>query len=140
MSLSTGYLSGCCAIQEIMYLSHQKTAKESMVAFCKSLWMRNQYDYGAGKYTATPALYRKVDAHYIFTGVVGYRGKKSDKVTYGEKFAAFITENGLGTVAQSGISPNRKNHPNHKVKAWIWTPAPVKLKQWYLKYQKEEKE
>lgn len=141
MSLQLGYLSGCCAIQEIKYIGHHATAEEAMAEFCKRLWTREKYDYNVYPYKCTVIANktRKVDAQYIFTGVEGYTRstKYGGKSKYGSAFAAFINKNGLGTVIGTKAAPNRANHPTHKVAAWIWTPAPTKLKQWWDKYQKE---
>jgi len=136
--LALGYLSGCCAVQEIRYIGHHASAEEAMAEFCKRLWTYLHYDYLNHAYTYTAYKYRKVDAHYIFTGVEGYakRSKVGQKMKYGSAFASYIMKHKLGTVIGTRLAANRMHHPDHKVAAWIWTPSPTKLKQWYTEYEK----
>jgi len=139
--MNLAYLGGCCAIQEIRQLRQSATPEAAMVDFCKALWHSQHYDYRTGTYKTSNNLGRRLDAHYIFTGVEGYSkpDRYGGRAKYGSEFAAFITANDLGTVVGTDPALNRMNHPTHKVAAWIWTPAPTKLKNWWKKYQKEHK-
>lgn len=116
----------CCAIREINGLSRHPTPAAAMMEFCRQ----------ATAYNSTlPGL-------ITFTGVVACRCRKSrlvppppplHKIGYGEAFAAFIREHGLGDVREGPIQINRQNHPTHKVRLWSWAPAPRKLATWYKK-------
>ena len=62
-------------------------------------------------------------AHVVFSDVVG--GHRSD--ASGESFAAYITENGLGTVIRSPIRSNPNTY--NRIAVWIWTPNKRACKQ-----------
>ena len=61
-------------------------------------------------------------AHVVFSDVVGRRYNAS-----GELFAAYITENGLGTITRSPIRSNPNTY--NRIAVWIWTPNKRACKQ-----------
>ena len=130
--------TSCCALQDIAGLKEHPTPEEAMQAFCENTIVRSDYDWNTGRYTKRGISRAKLHGHYIFTGVVGYKGnREGGSVTYGPKFAAFIRKHQLGAVVAGKAEINRTNHPTHIVKVWVWTPNQVKVKAWYRKYLKE---
>jgi hypothetical protein len=126
---------GCCAVGEICELSDHSNPKDAMLAFCRSL-------RGFGGDLRPP------DAFYIFTGVVGNINRPDysicengddpedvnqyeEDVEYAPKFAQYIRDHKLGPVKESVGRANKKFHPDHKVKVYIWAPSFRAIKAWW---------
>lgn len=133
-NIVTYSLSGCCCINEIFGLQyHKNDAKAAMLEFCQAKDQKKVYGYGEDG--AIMSLY----GHYIFSAVVkdDHNDGKGDNntapygFTYGDTFAKFIRDEGLGTVAESEPARNRVNHPNHHVKVYVWQPDLEGLQKWY---------
>lgn len=106
----------CCAVHELVDISDYSNPRDAMRKLCE--------------------LVRpdRLEAFYIFTGVVRFKADSDDfgaNVTYGPNFAAYIREHKLGIVSGSCIRSNRVNHPDHFVKVWIWAPSVHGLKLWW---------
>lgn len=126
--------TGCCAMKEICGLEDGGTSEELLNDVCASIAGEGDCSY----YSSTDRNADKLhigDVHgfYVFTGVVAADGyyHAGRRPTYGQDFAAYITRNGLGTVTSSVAARNRVNHPDHKVRVWVWAPNAKKLAQWY---------
>lgn len=134
--LSIGYSQNCCGVGEICELRSHKSAKEAMQEFCRQTYMQKVWDYQTNKYQYKPYKYGKAKALYMFAGVVKHTTGTAEPTygfNYGPAFAKFIEDNDLGAVVESASAPNRTAHPTHVVRAWIWQPAPRKLRAWYNK-------
>jgi hypothetical protein len=118
--------TGCCAMKEICGLEDTPTTEQRLDDVCSMI--ASDYCHGDDKLHAS-----SVSGFYVFTGVVAsdYAYHMGKKPTYGQEFAAYITRNGLGTVTASVAARNRVNHPDHKVKVWVWAPNAKKLAAWY---------
>lgn len=116
--------TSCCGMNEIEGLSHSRTAKEAMLAFCQYIEDEEggDYNYDTGDYEPTRTSLRPL-AQYVFTGTTDAK--------YGPQFKAYILENKLGSVVES----RAKRNPNsgNMVRAWIWTPSTKSLKAWWAK-------
>lgn len=105
----------CCALMEMDNLSASETPKEAFDAIF-------------------PTLYSWHASLVIFTGIVviGERRKITSGMhptpredNYGQTFADWIVENGLGTITASEETLNAKSG-NH-VRVWIWKVNTEKL-------------
>lgn len=111
--------TSCCGLREISGLSEHRTPAIAMQAFCRfSLGLDYNYNGRLGRTLEF--------SHAVFTAATG----KND---YGEKFAAFILRNKLGTVTPS----QRRNNPNsgNPLKVWVWTLHQTNVKKWAQKHQ-----
>lgn len=131
--------TACCALAELDGLAYGGDAHEQMMDFCEQVMYQEDYDYVTGTYKRMWSQ-DTIGNHYIFTAVVKYvkesKGQKSPK--YGPQFKAFILKNKLGTVVEGAAKPNRLNHPDHIVKAYIWNPHITNLKAWYKTQLKKD--
>jgi hypothetical protein len=123
---------GCCAVAEIDHLSEHDNPRDAMMEFCRNLRM-----YGGG--------IRHPDSFVIFTGVVGnvarpdysvsdsgpYDDEHVDDTSYAPNFAKFIRENKLGPVKESVARANKRFHPDHKVRVYVWAPSFKNLSKWW---------
>lgn len=117
--------TSCCAVAEIEELRQHPTAREAMVAFCQQTLVK-PVKFSDG----TPARSGTVWSFFLFTGRVtgtydGYR------TTYAPEFAAFIREEGLGTVVETPETVNEAFHPGHACQAWLWTINQNAIKEWW---------
>ena len=131
--------TSCCAVDEIDGLAHAGTPRQAMQDFCERLHINRPYeperDYN-GQFRSSYDYYDRAEtkpaAFYIFTGVEKVdEGGNRVATGYGSKFAAYIKEQGLGSVTESVARKNRVNHPDHTVKVWVWAPSEQGLKEWY---------
>ena|SRR3990167_9141073 len=106
--------TACCGLLEIDGLSHYNNSKEAMLDVCHELEL---------KYNSKPNC-----AFLLFTGVV--------KDEYGQKFAEYIRKHKLGTVKAGGESYNPNS--THIINAWLWKVDGQRLKQWYVKNNKDK--
>lgn len=124
----------CCAIQEIAHLSDHASAEEAMEAFCGLLTESHNDFYNDT--SSKKFLPLAVPGLITFSGVVGFeRGSSSGRgnISYGPNFKAFILRHGLGAVSESPLTTNRLNHPERKIKAWMWRPHVKNLTAWWHK-------
>lgn len=125
----TGWLCDSCACVGLQDLGMEKDAKSAMLRFCSLQLTSYVTRYGG----TNKNEYNKLEAFYIF--VAGpeesgsYHSKKWTK--YGTEFAAFITENKLGTVVSPGKTKNLKHHPSTTCQTWVWMPDQPNLIKWW---------
>lgn len=112
----------CCGVKEISELSIYGSPEEALLAF-------DNLTYGKliKKYKPNGVDYSwKADPFGRFRYVMFTQANapdrgpgKTGRNLYGEKFAALITENGLGNLHETtdNINPNSSNN----VKVWLWT-------------------
>lgn len=114
---TTDWIGGACNGHLITGLSDGASAKAKMETWFKQEMMQSKSVFGsksAGFFT--PA------AHYVFS---------QGGATYGTKFADYIEENKLGTLATCGSIENVKYHPGRKCQVWIWVPDMKALAKWW---------
>lgn len=140
------YATQCCGTMEISNLSSHKTPEEAMLRFCELTLKKGgaALRYGYTGSMDKPLLY----SHYNFTAAIydpdcssykQYAQAYPDKIDpetklyapYGHKFAQFIRDNKLGTIATTEPRVNKLYHPDHKVQMWIWTPDQDAVEAWY---------
>lgn len=94
-------VSACCGVREISYLGVDDDPKLSIRTLGEAIYN-----------TSRSHRFR----HAFFTQA---NNPQAASRTYGEKFAAYITEHKLGKVVESDeqINPNSGN----SLKVWIWT-------------------
>lgn len=127
---------GACMWKEICYISSHPNARAAMIEFCKQQReLREERDYrmvyGLGLSKSLPNL-------YAFSAVVGYKKSSykespENKPLYGPNFAKFIEKNKLGRLIETWDGLINRNHPNHKVKIWLWNPDQKALSAWWNK-------
>lgn len=119
--------TACCAIDEITGLEHDKTPEKAL----KGLFARYL------RYGQYPE--KNIDAFYIFSGVVKYEDPKEDwdktGIKYAQNLAELIKREKLGRIATLPAEWNRVNHPDHKVKVYLWRPDPIRLIAWMKNYK-----
>lgn len=104
----------CCGIREIEELRSCRTAAAAMKAFVeKTSPEKSYYDGGV-------EMRRDKFRYAIFSGT-----KRS---LYVDRFAAYIRDNKLGEVVETGW--NRNPNSNNLLKACIWTIDWNALKEW----------
>lgn len=126
----TSYAVGSCAASNICNLGYSKDAVSAMMTFC-SKELGGSGGFGAKSFgTLTP--------YYIFVAGPEVAGQGHSKawVRYGTEFAAFIVENGLGTVATLGPHLNVRYHPTTTCQIWIWHPDQKGMEKWYKEQSK----
>ena len=114
-------MMGCCGIKELTGLSYCVDAKTAMQDFAVLTCLRKAEAYqkdGSLKWIHAPV----VNFRYV---VFSQAHKES---AYGLKFAAFIRDQGLGTLEETGFSINPNS--GNQLKAWIWTVDHDALKSW----------
>lgn len=108
----------CCGLDEIDNLSHSNTPFDALMN------LRPEFIEGA-RWTLYPRPF------VMFTGVVDrvVNDHASGRLdNYGQAFADFIVEQGLGQVV---ASPARVSHSRNTLQVWIWSVDYVALKSWY---------
>lgn len=124
--------------REICGISTFSSAKDAMIQFCNL--QRKVEGSNAPPYNMKRGL--KLDPNianlYAFSAVVGYKSnlyheKVISKPKYGPDFAEFIRKNKLGRLIETWDGLWNKNHPNHKVKIWLWSPSFKNLSAWWEK-------
>jgi len=97
------HASGCCGVREIHGLSEYSTSSAAMKAFYKAAILANVIKF-----------------RYVYFAQNGPH--------YGDKFAAYILENKLGEIIETGshVNPNSGN----KLKMFVWTLNIENLKAW----------
>ncbi len=123
-------LEGCCGIDEVIGVIEYDQPKSVLNQLCYSI-AGDRYNTRTNKYEM--AIHPQ--AHYIFTGVVAYKGRGRTP-TYCQNLKSYILRNKLGAVTESGMAPNRNNHPTHLLRAYIFTPNVKALSAWYKKNKK----
>ena len=104
------YTTHCCALDEIDNLGLVRTAEEAVRNVANHYWPHARHGLGE-----PPSM-------LLFTGVT-QRVRQDHTLSartddYGQAFADFIEENGLGTVSASDGVRNPKT--GNTVKAWTW--------------------
>jgi hypothetical protein len=119
--------TNCCGISEITSLSNHTTPEEAMVDFCKQVFgTYRQTGFGGLRRSNATYFY----TYYMFTAAVYETGPYS-KRKYGQDFADFILNHGLGKVATIDAEVNFAFHADHKVQAWLWQPDRTTLAAWW---------
>ena len=120
----------CCAAMEMYGMGTLDDPKAHLLSVCQQIYP-DQSRYGMADLQGQP------HAHYVFHGVVKYKdGTKPDyrySATAPTNLARYIRLNKLGKVRGSAAEWNRRNHPDHLVRVWVWTPDPENLKKWFAK-------
>lgn len=128
--------TNCCAVMEMAHISENEGPEEVIREVCESVWGDSYYD----PEWDDPPSQNKPQAFYTFTGVVGYKKGSDDEgenTDYAPKLAAYIRRHKLGIVTESPARYNRTNHPDHKVRVYVWAPSARKLKEWWNKRKPE---
>ena len=124
--------TGNCAVAEINGLSYHASAHEAMLEFCN----QNFKPKGV-RYTDCYADNNDLYCFYLFTAAICREGQMGmndgpfGARKYGDEFSAFILDNKLGKVVETGVVRNRAFHSEHSNKAWLWEPNQKKLKDWW---------
>lgn len=126
--------TGCCAIEEITYLSGDGDPEDSMSSFCKQNLMK-QLRFGG-----TPAAHNTLFSFYMFTSAVSNSGKGMyGAKDYGNNFADFIEKHKFGTVWRSPVVKNVAFHDGHSNQVFIWAPNLKTISAWWKEEQSEAK-
>lgn len=137
--------TNCCGIQEIICLSDSVSPDEAMQSFCSKTLGTTR----AVLYKGMKGRHNTIYSFYMFTAALpGPRTPKDDYTNhyyrpYGDDFAKFIKLHKLGKVTTLPAKVNEAFHPDHQVKAWIWSPNKDSLAKWWQERQlvmKAEKE
>ena len=126
-------LLGCCGIEEILGVTYGITPEEILQAVCRDgLGTRSspvQTGCGHGLsalFTWSAALNTATDLN---------NGTAIKNPGGGEQLAVYIAKHKLGQVVFGGEAPNRKWHPQHLIKVWVWTVDVEALKTWWSKHE-----
>ena len=118
---------GCCGIKEITGLSYCVDTKTAMQDFAILTSLRK-----------AEAYQKDLSLKWIPAPVVNFRyaifSQAHKESAYGLKFAAFIRDQGLGTLEETGFSSNPNS--GNQLKAWIWTVDHDALRSWAEANQK----
>jgi hypothetical protein len=131
------YSTHCCAIEEIHRLSDHPKSEDALRKILATM---------IGCYPPNSTLevyYRSIPAFLWFSGVIECKEGRLPVIggtnfTYGPNFAEFLRKNKLGTVTSGPSQWNRVNHPNHKVKMWVWQPDPKRVVAWWKENGKKQ--
>lgn len=107
----------CCGIREISSLSYYRGPKAAMIGFCDQVYSRLLGN--------PPHTYMSNDNSNFRYAVFSQAGARG---AYGQRFAAYITENNLGEVIETGrhVNPNSGN----QLKVFVWTVDHDAVKLW----------
>lgn len=156
--------TSCCGVGELSDIGQDAGPVETLLIMCGEIQDHAEYDpddygrmYGRTDWTVIPPKYIPPDptwkprprpmtlredelgCHVLFTGVVldedeAYHLGKRPK--YGQRLAAYIKANHLGTTVKSParVNPNHSTKgKTHQVVAWLWTVDFEALTKWWLK-------
>ena len=130
------HMESCCAVDQFFGIQHQRDPEATLRDLCDSVDQDTDdwyFDYTArGMRRKDSPL--KFASHYIFIGVVGYTKGRGKPPTYCQDLKAYIKKHHLGEVVESTARINRRHHPEHQVKAYIYTPHSGNLKKWWKKH------
>lgn len=119
--------TSCCAVQEIVELRAHKTPHEAMVSFCQqNILQRPKFREPKRDPSPYTAAGNEIFCFYLFTANV-------DQGAYGQNFAKFILENGLGALVNTDPRSNRAFHGEARCQAWIWTVDQDAVRAWWAK-------
>lgn len=134
----TTYIGGSCAVSAIGNLGDLPNALAAMESFCLEQLGRIDSKFSKN--------YAKLTSYYLFSAgpevALGEKGSShhsKDWVKYGTEFAAFITDNELGTVATLGQKLNAKHHPTTTAQVWLWSPDQKAMVAWWDKRPKSKR-
>lgn len=121
-------LQSCCGVGELIDIrygpgggSYERSNPEKIIKYvCNEagLGVKNVWDDDPRE-----TLY----GLYVFSDAVSESGKIH---RIGLNLAKYIVDQGLGTVLESPAKINSVNHPEHKVKVWIWSVNKAALRAW----------
>lgn len=123
MSLAYNSLA-CCAIKEIDGLDEGYTAEQVMADFCKN----NLDKFNPWRGLESAAKSKTLCTFYLFTAEIN---AKDHVLPYGTRLSKFIRDNDLGEVISTKSMISRVYHPDHSVRAWIWSPNVAALTSWW---------
>lgn len=114
------YDTHCCGIREIGAIS---TASLDAQDALNQLIEKELAGVSYGGWLPSNQAGTKIYSHYLFTAAVYPETTKRARMfqPYGDEFAALIEQLGLGTVISTPAVVNGAFHPDHSVKAYIWT-------------------
>jgi len=118
----------CCAIAEISGLASERSPETAIKKILRDL-NKTSY-YSSYFYDDEDKSDRKPAGIYLFSEVTNANNSDKLKVGYGKKFAAYIRRAKLGAVVASHAASNHRNHPDHNVRAYLWTPNLTTLRKW----------
>lgn len=109
-------LPGCCGIREITSLSRDPNPQAAIISFGMQCYEKHLKGEKKNEWGDDVRIDRD-NFRYALFSQASY--PLSPPAVYGERFAAYILENGLGEIIETGthINPNSKN----KLKVWVWT-------------------
>lgn len=113
----------CCGLAEVDGLSQSKTPKDALMSIWRNLMdgqkneLVGRMHYGRPPFVLLSTVTKKVTA--------GHGSDRKDD--YGQAFAMYIIENGLGEITASG---ERTNHTGNGLMIWIWEPDYEALVWW----------
>lgn len=122
--------TSCCALQEVVELREHPNAKAAMMAFCAQNLLPGKITFFSARNGDRAPLHGSGDNlfnFYLFTANVDGGNH------YGQDFAKFILDNGLGTLVHTPPIANKAFHGGGACMAWLWTPDPKNLRDWYTK-------
>jgi hypothetical protein len=120
---------GCCGIKELAQIGAHRTPIEAIKSVATP---PQRYDYMRHMYVPHEGgLQWQGNFRFLVFSQAGKRAK------YGKALAAFIEENKLGTVTESGqgINPNSRRH----LTVWVWTVDHAAVRKLLKKSEKEAK-
>lgn len=140
-AITIGRMYSCCGVEEINGISYKgQTAEMVIQAICRDAFgtkaspivrkgVTGPYSEGVGLSTL-----------FVYTCSPHDNNGNKNPTTYydvdaGEKLTKFIRDNGFGTVVEGGEAVNKKWHPDHTVKIWVWTSNEDALRAWWAKYE-----
>lgn len=120
MEIDVYRLEGCCGIREISGLSYCRDKKG---LYSAKQAMREVFQQCYGQ----PPGCQDVKWRYAIFSEANPPDAEAP-LNYGTKFCAYILENGLGTVIETGnnINPNSEN----LLKVWVWTMDHDAMRAW----------
>lgn len=110
----------CCGIKEIAGLSHHETTKGALKSFGELTYFAARNVKGPKEPPVmVPAPIERF-RYVIFSqaNTPGYLESLS-RSKYGEKFAALILKERLGTLIET--TPNINPNSNNMLRVWVWT-------------------
>lgn len=139
------YIQGMstCAVQEMVGIGGYNTPKEVLIDFCRKTiaragdkWNRPP-EVGPGEAQNKGYYTEGLGENYVFHGTEGgpKGGPRSTlyRDFYASKLAAYIMEEKLGPCYGGDPVINRRYHPDHCTRVFVWNPDGEALRAWWTK-------